>query len=347
MMHTTKKLGLAILTTAMMATGASGLASAQDYQTAVPIHATINAPANGAYSLAVNGSVVSGTSYMNKNGKDVMIPLRDLASALGYSVKWNGKSQSVELAKGAQWTSVKTGVDQYSFARMLITLGAAPELTNGKMYVPDSFAAQVLQAEVTRGTDTVEVTLADKKTITTEGFVTGIDVKDGEGSVRINGTGTEGLVLNVGPDTVVKAEDGTVLQWTDVQLGYEVKAVHSMAQTLSLPPQTSLYELIVKIPSAAPKMMLGTAGVIEDVSRAADGAVTVWIKGEALSDISQPEVKLTLNADTQLVTATGEKATADQLVKGARVIGFYGPMLTKSLPPIGTAWKLVVLPAAE
>ncbi|TYP73913.1 copper amine oxidase N-terminal domain-containing protein [Paenibacillus methanolicus] len=345
-MKTTKKLGLAVLTTAMMVTGASGLASAQEYQTAVPINAPINAPVNGVYSLTVNGSAVSGAGYMNKNGKDVMIPLRDLAAALGYNVTWNGKTQSVELMKGAQWTSVKLGADQYSFARMLIKLGAAPEQKNGKIFVPDSFAAQVLQADVARVGGTVEVTLAEKKTMTTDGFVTGVNVKDGEGSVRINGTGTEGLVLNVGKETVVKAEDGTVLQWTDVQLGYEVEAVHSLAQTMSLPPQTALYELIVKKPAAAIET-LGTAGAIEEVTKAEDGTVAVRIKGEALSDVSQSEIKLMLSENTQLVTLTGEKATADQLVKGARIIGFYGPMMTKSLPPIGTAWKLVVLPAAQ
>lgn len=345
-MNTTKKLGLAVLTTAMMAAGGSGMASARQYQTAVPISAPVNAPIDGAYALAVNGTVVSGAGYINKNGKDIMIPLRDLAAALGYSITWKGKTQSAELAKGAQWTSVKLGADQYSFARMLLTLGAAPEQKNGKLFVPDSFAAQVLQAEVARSGGSVEVTLAERKTVTTPGFVTGVNVKDGEGSVRINGTGTEGLVLNVGKDTVVKDEDGATLQWSDVQLGYEVEAVHSMAQTLSLPPQTSLYELIVKMPAVAVQS-LGTAGTIEDVAKAADGTVTVLIKGEALSDISQSEVKLMLNEKTQLVTADGEKADADQLTKGTRVIGFYSPMLTKSLPPIGTAWKLVVLPDAQ
>ncbi|MFC4099920.1 copper amine oxidase N-terminal domain-containing protein [Paenibacillus xanthanilyticus] len=346
MMKTTKKLGLAALTTALMVTGASGLASAEENLTVMPISAPISAPDNGVYTLAVNGSVVSSAGYLNKNGKDVMIPLRDMAASLGYSVTWNGKTQSAELTKGAQWTSVKPGADQYSFARMLIKLGAAPEQKNGKIFVPDSFAAQVLQADVARVGGTVEVSLAEKKTMVTDGFVTGVNVKDGAGSVRINGTGTEGLVLNVGKDTVVKTEDGLTLEWTDVQLGYEVEAVHSLAQTMSLPPQTPLYELIVKKPSAAIET-LGTAGTIEEVTKAADGKISVRIHGEALSAGSQTEIKLLLNENTQLVTAAGEKATSEQLVQGARVIAFYGPMMTRSLPPIGTAWKLVVLPAAQ
>jgi hypothetical protein len=61
-----------------------------------------------------------------------------------------------------------------------------------------------------------------------------------------------------------------------------------------------------------------------------------------LSEISQSEIVLRVAADTVLVNGKGEAVEIGSLVKGAKVIGFYGPMMTKSLPPIGTAVKVVV-----
>ena len=57
---------------------------------------------------------------------------------------------------------------------------------------------------------------------------------------------------------------------------------------------------------------------------------------------------LNIAKDTLIVNHEGETVKAEELTKGAKVIGFYSPMLTRSLPPIGTAWKVVVeTPAAE
>ncbi|MCP3776664.1 YobA family protein [Paenibacillus sp. MZ04-78.2] len=41
-------------------------------------------------------------------------------------------------------------------------------------------------------------------------------------------------------------------------------------------------------------------------------------------------------------TKDNQLVAADQLKKGDKVYAFYGPILTKSLPPIGQAVKIVV-----
>ncbi|NLK20689.1 MAG: copper amine oxidase N-terminal domain-containing protein [Epulopiscium sp.] len=83
-----------------------------------------------------------------KNNKNVtMIPLAKVAKALDYTVRWNGKEQSVELSRGPQWTRVVIGQDNYSFARMLIKLGTAPEIREGTTYVPFEFIKEVLKAD--------------------------------------------------------------------------------------------------------------------------------------------------------------------------------------------------------
>jgi len=64
--------------------------------------------------------------------------------------------------------------------------------------------------------------------------------------------------------------------------------------------------------------------------------------GAGLTDQSQSEVTLQLTDDTSIVNSDGEKIDKLALVKGAKVLGFYQPVLTKSLPPIGKAWKVVL-----
>lgn len=90
--------------------------------------------------------VLNHSAY--KKGEVVMIPLRELAETLGYEVKWNNEIQSAELTKGAQWTSVKIGEDNYNFAKMLVKLGTAPEVKDERTFVPFTFLEEVLKVNV-------------------------------------------------------------------------------------------------------------------------------------------------------------------------------------------------------
>jgi hypothetical protein len=67
----------------------------------------------------------------------VMVPLRAIAEALGFTVQWEGSTQSIMLNNSI---SLSIGKDYYTFARMApIELGTAPELKNGHTYVPLQF----------------------------------------------------------------------------------------------------------------------------------------------------------------------------------------------------------------
>ncbi|MNJ54624.1 Protease inhibitor precursor [compost metagenome] len=71
--------------------------------------------------------------------------------------------------------------------------------------------------------------------------------------------------------------------------------------------------------------------------------ITLRIKGTAISDSSQDEVVLRITEDTSIIHVDGSEATMDELSKDAEIIAFYSPLLTRSLPPIGTAGKLILL----
>ena len=85
--------------------------------------------------------------YKNQE-RVVMLPLRQVAEILGYEVKWSKENQSIELTKGAQWTQVKIGEDDYNFARMKVQLGTAPELKDSTTYIPLDFINEILKANV-------------------------------------------------------------------------------------------------------------------------------------------------------------------------------------------------------
>lgn len=88
-------------------------------------------------------------AYQNED-KTIMVPLRDIAEALGYPVSWNQETQSIIIGKGI---ALKVGDNTYSYYKMApITLDTAPELKEGTTFVPLEYFTEVMQmskAEVT------------------------------------------------------------------------------------------------------------------------------------------------------------------------------------------------------
>lgn len=95
----------------------------------------------GEIPVSVNGKVVHALSSFVKEDKTVMVPLRAAAEALGYEVTWLEESQTVMVGKA----SLVIGKDAYAFARMAPkSLGAAPELREGRTFVPMEFFGKIL-----------------------------------------------------------------------------------------------------------------------------------------------------------------------------------------------------------
>lgn len=69
----------------------------------------------------------------------LMVPVRDIAEALGYKVKWDGKDYSVELIKDEEVYLLKIGQNTYNIKDMEGYLDTVPELTDSTTYVPATF----------------------------------------------------------------------------------------------------------------------------------------------------------------------------------------------------------------
>ncbi len=293
------------------------------------------------FTIALNGSALSVKGFQPSGAKEPLIPLRIVAEALGFTVTWNTATKAVDLNKGNIFTTVKSGENRYAVNKMNTTLSTAPLTKENKLYVPASFVSKVLRQTISVEGQQIVIAQAAEH-MKESGVITAINTDGKYPFVQIKGTGTSGIVLNVGEDTLFQMADGTRLTLADLQIGMTVEAEHALFSTRSLPPQTPVYQITVR-DTEKPAMLLGTEGTIESVTTSEDGTRMIRIKGTGLSEASQSEIVLRLSADTALVKETGEAVDAAAIVQGAKVIGFYGPMLTKSLPAIGTAWKVVVV----
>jgi hypothetical protein len=318
----------------------------------LPISASIPQDSYGGlkFILVINGKGFSPEEnplYTGANN-EIMVPIRVAAEALGYELTWKQDTQSLELVKGNQWLSMQIGQDKYSFAKMLVPLGAAPELKNEKTYVPMSFFEKVMKLQV-RVSETGTIHISSKEqgseeaasATTKQGTITSITYSDKGGEIGLNGMG-HGVRLNISDETEIVSADNRKLTLADLQLGMSIEAEHSLVMAMSMPPLTSATKIIVKESTAA-QQTLGTAGLIEEVAASAEGTIRLVIKGNKLSDKSFDTVVLNVASDTPIIgTKDNKPVAADQLKQGDKVYAFYGPILTKSLPPIGQAAKIVV-----
>ena len=97
-------------------------------------------PLNG--EIAVHGEIIEAPAPYY-SGRVVMVPLREIAEALGFDVEWVEELQCIRLGVAI---NLWIGKDYYVVGRMApIELGAAPELTDGDPFVPLSFFREVIK----------------------------------------------------------------------------------------------------------------------------------------------------------------------------------------------------------
>lgn len=65
-------------------------------------------------------------------------------------------------------------------------------------------------------------------------------------SIQIDGIGVNGVVLNVDENTVIRNQAGEVIGLDDLAVGMVIHVQHSLAMTMSLPPQTYAYSITIQ-----------------------------------------------------------------------------------------------------
>lgn len=91
--------------------------------------------------ILVNQNTIAAPAAYNNDQGTIMVPLRAIATSLGFDVKWNRELQSITLD---HMISLRPGEDYYTYARIApIQLGTAPELIDGTTFVPLNFFSEV------------------------------------------------------------------------------------------------------------------------------------------------------------------------------------------------------------
>ena len=93
--------------------------------------------------------VVDGEDAITEEDGVIIIPVRKYAEGIGLEVGWHKEDQSVTVGTIPMGVSFKIGENSYSKARMTpFVLEKAPQLIEGRTYVPVSFFEQVIEAAV-------------------------------------------------------------------------------------------------------------------------------------------------------------------------------------------------------
>ncbi|WP_049868425.1 PdaC/SigV domain-containing protein [Paenibacillus sp. D9] len=124
-----------------------------EFKIPLPTHGEDSKP----LQVIVGSKALSGVQAVpNKDGVAI-VPVRDAAEALGYKLKWDKRTSTLELSKGSQWTAVTIGSDSYTYNKMApVALGAAPSYdSKGRMTVPLAFFTEILHAKASYGDDSV------------------------------------------------------------------------------------------------------------------------------------------------------------------------------------------------
>ncbi|AYB43906.1 peptidase [Paenibacillus lautus] len=96
------------------------------------------------------------------------------------------------------------------------------------------------------------------------------------------------------------------------------------------------------IVNQAKKSVPGTMGYITEYVNDKTGK-WITVTGRGLGATDQQEIKLSISKDTKIIDAKGNKVQLQTIVdKNQAIKAFYGPNITKSLPPQGSALTIIV-----
>lgn len=208
------------------------------------VFAEVENDRNVVYKLEELGSFM-------KNGVK-MLPVREISEDLGFVVRWNGDIKKVEITKGAINTSLRVGENSYVFAKMSpIALSNAPEIRDGKTYVPIEFFQRILKLNVLLDGELVEIGEDPAVDfIELEGYIKNIVVKDSKARILVGIEKSEGvkgeIYLLTDDSTKLLDEKHNLISEEKLNVGDRINAKVSRVMASSMPPQAAVYEIQVE-----------------------------------------------------------------------------------------------------
>ncbi|WP_274654557.1 stalk domain-containing protein [Paenibacillus humicola] len=217
-----------------------------------------------------------------------------------------------------------------------------PVMINGQAYLPARSEAEALGYDVTYDAKDKALELHKRQEEAAEymkmtGVIQSIEPA-GNGTFRIELMGrgdARWMILTADKDTQLKDKDGKPIAAGSLKTGTQVIAEYGPMVAMSYPGQSHAAQIV----------SLGDELVKEDVLGSVKHTDDGWqIQfGETENGVFAPNLTLTAGKETTLLTSLAEDVKWEDLKAGTKVRAFYGPDLTKSIPPQGPLFYLVVL----
>lgn len=168
----------------------------------------------------------------------LMVPVKPVMDQFGFETKWNGVDQSVDFNKGAQFTSIRIGQNQYFKNKMAPhELSHEPVISQNRTYVPLEFFTDILGIGLKVEEKTIQ--FSDSDMAIHEGYIQEVKVSE-KGVLTITlsskekSEGFEDLII-------VHGEEGYTIVNASIAIGDYIHVISPPIMTLSLPGQASAY----------------------------------------------------------------------------------------------------------
>ena len=295
----------------------------------VPVIATKNL--ENRNSVTVNGLPTVNQKIIS--GDTVMIPLREVAEHLGYTVVWNNENSSIEISRGDYAAKLRIDDTVCSIGDNKLTLDVKPVLVDDSTtYIPLSAIGNVIKgrAEVLENGSVEIIELREVKVT---------EVLENN-AFMVNDPIIGEVMVHVSEETKM-TKNGDEASFEDIAKHMTINILYSPAMTMSLPPQTTA--VIIEIPAAAStdedseikEDGIEFAGVIKEINE--NGMVIVDV------DNSDMDIALIINDDTNIIHYKNKRIyMAEDLEEGMKISGKHSEMMTRSIPPQTAAIEIII-----
>lgn len=270
----------------------------------------------------IGGAVIDGVKTEDVNG-NVMIPLRQVAEGLGYTVTWVAESRAVELTRGPQFITMSIDVDSYAFSRRAPQeLGAAPTLVGDLTYVPVNFVTDIIGGFYNTNEDgTAKIVLPNLATVT----------EIGEGSIVVTDDFLGEVVVFVTEESqITKGLDRRIYGLDDLAEGTRIEIEYAPAMTASVPPQATAVRINI-LDAVVEGEEVPENEEIADLTF--KGEITE-IDGELVTISGEKEIRLVVSEETVITKGLDRRIyKIDDLEVGMKISGTHAEAMTMSIPP--------------
>lgn len=222
-----------------------------------------------------------------------------------------------------------------------------PVYIKGKAYLPARDTASALGYNLNWSSKTIELSQKgdqpeEVEYLRTMGVIVSVEPTEDEGRYRIELLGKgpySWIILYADKDTELTDSNGAAVAAKDLKAGTRITAEFGPIVAMSFPGQSHAAKIVVG------NETLAKEDVIQSVKKTDDGWQVQF--GESKDGVATPTLTLNAGKETSVLTSQGQSVEWEDLKVGAKVRAYYGPIMTKSIPPISPLHYLVVLDEVE